>query len=102
MFNTIFIQGTAGSGKTTMVKKFCEGKKSVWITFYQLKKHKSIDDPFLFKNVTNETEVIVFDEVFNKKAVKPIMEAKTIIINKRGFPPVEIPKPLIIFTSNNI
>jgi GTPase SAR1 family protein len=100
MYNTIFIHGTAGSGKSTMVKKFCEGKKSVWLPFYQLKNYKSIEDPFLFQKVTKETEVIVFDEVPSIKAVRPLIEAETITIEKRGFEPFTIPKPLIIIISN--
>jgi len=92
------IYGPAQSGKSRLAKKLAESKNTLWISGRYYFKSRS---QFRFQELTNETELIVIDDIPQKFVLEAMAEFanRTIIYSKRGYPSLfEIPKPKMIFT----
>lgn len=98
MNNVIIILGEHCRGKSQLARKLSANKRTVYISDFMLK------SGFAFSDITKDTELIVIDEL-NYKYLNEFMlliTSETIVVEKKGFNPVEILRPKIIAVSNSL
>lgn len=94
MKTVMIILGPECGGKTTKARELTKGRKALWLTSENLKSR------FGFSEVTEDTEVLVFEEGLDINAIKTLMSLDKIEINRRGYYPIEIEMPDLIIISN--
>jgi len=91
------IYGPARSGKSRLATDIARNKNTSWITG---RKRKFFDDPFIFYDVDETTELIIIDDIPGKyfRDTMEFLMPDEIIVNKRSKAPFKIPRPKIIIT----
>jgi AAA+ ATPase superfamily predicted ATPase len=91
------IHGPARSGKSRLAKDIAESKNTLWISGRSYFKSRS---NFRLQELTEETELIVIDDIPEKSILQAMAEfsGRTIMYFKKGNPSFfDIPKPKMIF-----
>lgn len=88
----ITIEGNPEEGKTSLAKKICENRKTVFINSC------SIFTPFGFMSIENDTEFIIVDDIKRKdfEKVYSVFKQKNIQIERRGEKIFSIKTPNVI------
>lgn len=98
-FKIILITGKPYSGKTSFAKRIAENFNEVaWICESQLNHN------FTFNNISNSTDLIVFDDVEKIKSINELVYGfiyNKIILRKRGLAPFCIDTPKLIITTDS-
>jgi len=90
------ITGSPASGKTTLAKNMCEGKKSIWLSSL---------DSHSFSEINIDTDIVVIDGLATKsnlEKLKSFYTAEKIIVEKQLKDPVKIERPELIIISNSL
>lgn len=94
----IFIGGPA-TGKSWRARDITEGKNTVWINRLDLK--KILKNPFTFRDVTENTEYIVFEDVLSGiNNLARMLYSDKIEVNKPYEKSIIIPRPKIIIIAD--
>jgi broad-specificity NMP kinase len=88
------ITGPPASGKTSKAIQMTEGKNA-----YCLQGHDILSD-FWTSRLTEETEIILLDDVSRKDCLKLLITAENLIVNRKGTDSFEIKRPELVITTN--
>lgn len=91
----ITIEGTRGSGKTTICNKIWKHKKAFFINEQDVKK------TFAFERINKETDFIVIDEVLDYDFVYKYFKEDYLYVNKRFGMPFIIKMPDVILVKQS-
>ncbi|MEZ5047496.1 MAG: hypothetical protein R2831_10945 [Chitinophagaceae bacterium] len=104
MQKSILITGNRGSGKTTKAREIASQFQNDEVVFICHRGKKTHEDPFLFSKCTEKTKLVVFDELYDLKAVEALfnMGSNTITVNRMKKMPFTIEPKFVLVCKSEI